>query len=229
MGSQKVLPIQKRPVLTVVATNKFACVANTVDYDSISDADLVRACQRKDERALKHLIKRHERIIAGMVRRMAPERKDTHDDLMQEVYIRIWRSVGQLRNPDAFRAWLQQIVTNLFYDELRKRPRNFQIVSMDEPVVNDNGSEMGTRDIVDASPQPEDRLLTSELSEVLVEAVSKISEEFRTAAVLRDVEGLSYEEISQITGTELGTVKSRISRARNKIKDLVSPYLRDCA
>lgn len=222
MGVRKIAKIQK-PMLRLVEPKE------VVNYEGMSDAELVIACQKNDEKALNHLIKRHERVIAAMIRRMAPERKDTHDDLAQEAYIRIWRSVGQLRNPNSFRAWLQQIVTNLFYDEMRKHPRNFQIVSMDEPMPGDNGAEAGTRDIADSAPQPEDKLMTNELSEILCDAVAKIPEEFRTAAVLRDVEGLSYEEISQLTGTELGTVKSRISRARNKIKLLVQPYVRDVA
>jgi RNA polymerase sigma-70 factor (ECF subfamily) len=194
----------------------------------MSDAELVIACQQKDETALTYLLTRHERTIISMLYRLAPDWKD-NADLVQEVNIRIWRFINQVRNPHSFKTWLNQIVTNLFYDELRKRPRQYKLVSMDETISNKNGSERGTRDIKDASPQPEDKLLTNELSLVLAEAMSSISEQFRTAAVLRDIDGLSYEEIAQITNTELGTVKSRISRARLKIQQKLSPYLNEAA
>ncbi len=112
---------------------------------------------------------------------------------------------------------------------MRKRPRQFQLVSLDEPLMSEDGSEGKGRDIVDTRQQPDDQLLNDELSQILENAMLKVPCQFKTAALLRDVAGLSYEEIAQITATELGTVKSRISRARLKIQREVAPYLRDCA
>ncbi|MBY0358262.1 MAG: sigma-70 family RNA polymerase sigma factor [Candidatus Obscuribacterales bacterium] len=197
------------------------------DYLAMSDTDLIIACQQKDQEAFKYLFKRYESTVIGMIYRLAPDWKDT-SDLVQETMIRIWRSIDQLRNPCSFKTWLNQIVTNLFYDELRKRPRQFQIVSLDEPVQTQDGSDNCTRDIPDKAPQPEGKLLVSELSSALADAMSHIPDQFRKVAVLRDVEGLSYEEIAEITGTRLGTVKSRIARARLKIQEHITPYL-DCA
>jgi RNA polymerase sigma-70 factor (ECF subfamily) len=216
------------PNLSVCKRVPLRLVQDKRDYTEMSDTELIIAAQQKDEVALRHLLKRNERVLVGMIYRLAPDWKDT-SDLMQEAMIRIWRSIDQLRNPCSFKTWLNQIVTNLFYDELRKRPRQFQLVSMDEPISNENGSDTGTRDIADTAPQPESRLLTNELSEALEDAMAGIPEPFRVAAVLRDVEGLSYEEIAQITDTRLGTVKSRIARARLKIQEQMTPYLNDCA
>lgn len=203
-------------------------VPKKLNYKEMTDEELIIACQQRDEVALKHLLNRHRNTIITMFHKLAPDWKDS-SDLVQEVFIRIWRYIGQLKNPHSFKTWLHQIVTNLFYDELRKRPRKYQILSIDEPVSFDNGPERGTRDIIDNSQQPETNLLNSELSDALEKALSSIPAPFRTAAVLRDVEGLSYEEIAQLTDTELGTVKSRISRARLKIQKRLSHYLRDCA
>lgn len=195
-------------------------------YTDLSDPELIFACQRNDEIALRHLLQRHRWTIVHFLHKLVPGFKD-YSDLIQETNIRIWRSIYQLKDPRAFKSWLKQIVTNLYYDELRKMPR-FQIVSIDEPVTAEDGTAKPVREIADSSQQPESKMLSIELSDVLEKAVSSIPEQFRTAAMLRDVDGLSYEEIAHLTDTELGTVKSRIARARNKIQKRIFSYL-ECA
>jgi RNA polymerase sigma-70 factor, ECF subfamily len=198
------------------------------DYTAMSDVELVVACQAKDQQAMTALLKRYERPIMVMIRRVGPDLKDPQD-ILQEVYIRIWRSIDNLRNPYSFRKWVNQIITRLYYDELRKKVNQYQLVSMDEPILGDSENESTTRDIIDSAPQPDARLLNKELSSKLEEAMASISEPFRVAAVLRDVDGLSYEEIASLTSTELGTVKSRIARARMKIQKRLNPYLSEAA
>ena len=158
-----------------------------VDCRELSNTDLVRLAQKKDEQALNELLKRHKKTITNKLYRLAPDWKDT-SDLEQEVQIRIWRFIGQLRNPDSFRTWLNQLVVNVFYDELRKRPRDFQIVSLDEPFAGESADDCPTRDVKDGGQQPDDKLLSDELSQVLEKAMSEISKPFRTVAVLRDVD-----------------------------------------
>lgn len=193
-------------------------------YSQKSDRDLVLACQRRDPAAFEELVKRHQRTVYALLYQLAPEWNDT-SDLAQEVFIRIWRSINNLRNPSSFRSWLTQIVTNLFYDELRRRPRRLPTVSMDESFENDESEEGTTRDIPDESARPDDIVLSREISEVIRDSMKRLPEQFRTAIVLREVEGLSYEEIAILTKTEMGTVKSRIARARSKLQELLKPYL----
>lgn len=194
-------------------------------YSQKSDRDLVLACQKRDPAAFEELVKRHQRTVYALLYQLAPDWIDT-SDLAQEVFIRVWRSINNLRNPSSFRGWLTQIVTNLFYDELRKRPRRVPTVSMDEGIDPDaEDGESATRDIPDVSMLPDEKILNRELSEVIREAMVKLPEQFRTAIVLREVEGLSYEEIAILTKTEMGTVKSRIARARTKLQELLQPYL----
>jgi RNA polymerase sigma-70 factor, ECF subfamily len=192
-------------------------------YSQKSDKDLVLACQRREPAAFEELVKRHQRTVYALLYQLAPDWNDT-GDLAQEVFIRVWRSINNLRNPAAFRSWLSQIVTNLFYDELRKRPRRLPTVSMDEALDEDSAEGL-TRDIADTSALPDDIVLNREMSEVIRQAMSTLPEQFRTAIVLREVEGLSYEEIGLLTKSEMGTVKSRIARARSKLQELLKPYL----
>jgi RNA polymerase sigma-70 factor (ECF subfamily) len=192
-------------------------------YSQKSDKDLVLACQRREPAAFEELVKRHQRTVYALLYQLAPDWNDTAD-LAQEVFIRVWRSVNNLRNPASFRSWLAQIVTNLFYDELRKRPRRLPTVSMDESIDEESG-DGSTRDIADNSALPDDIVLNREMSEVIRQAMGTLPEQFRTAIVLREVEGLSYEEIGLLTKTEMGTVKSRIARARSKLQELLKPYL----
>lgn len=192
-------------------------------YSQKSDRDLVFACQRREPTAFEELVKRHQRTVYALLYQLAPDWTDTAD-LAQEVFIRIYRSINTLRNPASFRSWLTQIVTNIFYDELRKRPRRVATVSMDESV--DDGEESdSTKDILDESSRPDEKALIQEMSEAIRQAMTKLPEQFRTAIVLREMEGLTYEEIALITKTEMGTVKSRIARARTKLQELLQPYL----
>lgn len=194
-------------------------------YGVKTDPELITLCQQKDSRAFEELIKRHQRTVYALLYRLAPDWNDTAD-LAQEVFIRMWRSIGNLRNPNAFRSWLSQIITNLFYDELRKRPRQLRTISMDEPMDSDEGDSAVTRDIRDRAAGPDELCQANELTNVVRQAMGRLPEQFRTAIILREFEGLAYEEIALITNSEIGTVKSRIARARAKIQDMVSPYVK---
>lgn len=198
-----------------------------INYAELSVTELVILSQQKDDLALTELLKRHNAYIRNRLYKIAPDWTD-HADLIQEIHIRVWRFISQLRQPASFRTWLSQLILNVFYGELRKRPRDFQIVSLDEPYINDSMDET-TGDIRDTSKQPEDVLLAKELSQILAKAMDEVPAQFKTAQILRDMEGMSYQEIAQLTHAELGTVKSRISRARLRIQERISSYLQDCA
>src|SRR5580692_9489685 len=142
-------------------------------YSQKSDRDLILACQRREPAAFEELVKRHQRTVYALMYQLAPDWTDT-SDLAQEVFIRVWRNINNLRNPGSFRSWLTQIVTNLFYDELRKRPRRLPTVSMDESQDDDESSDSPTRDIADTSPRPDEKILSSEMSEVIRQAMLRL-------------------------------------------------------
>lgn len=186
--------------------------------------DLVRLCQQDDQFALDILIKRNEKIVYNTLYHLDPNRPDL-SDLTQEVLFRMARSIKKLRNPDTFKYWLNQIITNLFYDELRRKTRRLPTVSIDEPISEQDYASVVTREIPDIGQIPEESILGSELDEKIKEAIQKLPEQFRIVIVLRELQGLSYDEIAKITKTSIGTVKSRLARARNKLQEHIRPYL----
>lgn len=190
----------------------------------LDDAELVIACQSGNRDAMECLVRKHQRSVNSLLYQLAPDWPDT-SDLAQEVFIRVYRGIHSLRNPKTFRSWLNQIVVNLFYDELRRRPRRLPTISIDAPIESDNGESDLIREIPDSSLKPDERSLVQELDQVIRKAMANLPEQFRTAIVLRELQGLSYEEIAQSIGCELGTVKSRIARARSRLQEILNPYL----
>jgi len=153
---------------------------------------------------------------------LAPDWPD-RADLAQEVWIRVHRHIGRLQEPEKFRSWLSRIATNLFYDELRKRKRSAPRLSLDAPrTLNDGEVDW---EIATDAPGPAEILGTREFYDQLHKAIANLPEAFRTTIVLREIEGLAYEEIAAITGISLGTVKSRIARARIGLRAQLQAYL----
>ncbi len=199
-----------------------------VALKNMSTEELVARAQQDDMRALEELVQRYQRSVYMTFYQLAPERSDIAD-LTQEALLRMCRSIKSVRNPKTFKYWLNRIITNLFYDELRKMPRQLRTVSIDEPLYEqENGPGEGSqsRDIPDSSLLPEHAMLNSELDEKIREAIANLPEQFRTIIVLRELQGLSYEEIASLTHSNLGTVKSRLARARLKLQEAIAPYLK---
>lgn len=198
-------------------------VLRNVPLADLSDPELVVRCQNNDMRAFDVLMKRHQRMVSGMLSKLAPDWNDSAD-LSQEVFIRVWRGIGKLQNPKAFKSWMCQIVTHLFYDELRKSPRRSPALSLDQAMFGDDDQENVTRDVEDLSAGPEELMQRKDTHELVKSAIDTLPETFRTAMVLRDLEDMTYEEISVATATDIGTVKSRISRARTKVQKVLQPH-----
>lgn len=185
------------------------------------EAELVAKCQLGERQALEVLVKRYQKIVFSMLYQLAPDWNDIAD-LAQEVFIRVYRHIGSLRNPKTFRAWLNQITINLFYDELRKRPRKVSTISLDKG--SDDEDEQ-TKEFPDLSQGPDELILNQELAGFIRQAMEELPEQFRVVIVLRELQGLSYEEIAESLGCELGTVKSRIARARARLQVMLKNYV----
>lgn len=193
--------------------------------DKLSNYDLILQCQtglRPGKTLFAELIRRYHPHVEKVLYHLAPDWTD-RADLAQEVWIRVYRNIKRLQEPEKFRGWLSRIATNLFYDELRKRKRVSTPLSLDAPLSVDDG-EMDW-EIASDDPGPDEQLATQEFYDQLREAIADLPEAFRTTIVLREIEGLSYEEIADITGVSLGTVKSRIARARQRLQSQLQTYL----
>lgn len=184
-----------------------------------TDVELVKACQAGDRRAFDTLMRRHKRYIQSALFQLAPDWRDMHDDMMQDAMFRIWRSIKTLKNPAAFKGWLHQVITNQFYDQLRKKPR-LQVFSLDAPMGDEEDS--ASRDVADERGQPDEMMERQEIVESVQNAIAQLPEQFKNVIVLRELHGLPYDEIAAITNTEIGTVKSRIARARTKIQGQIN-------
>jgi|GEM_PF-124617 len=197
-----------------------------INYFDFSDYDLICRCQEGQRAAFEVLVRRYQRIVFSILYQLAPDWEDLND-LVQEIFIRVYKYIHGLKNPKTFRAWLNQITVNLFYDELRKRPKRVATLSLDSfNLSNKEGNEdESQREIPDLREEPSQLVLNQELASFIRKAMDELPEQFRTAIVLRELQGLSYEEISEAISCELGTVKSRIARARAKLQVALHNYV----
>lgn len=175
---------------------------------------LVIQAKNGDLQAFETLIVAHEKIVFNVALRMLRHQEDARD-ISQEVFIKAYRSIANFDLRASFSTWIYRITINTCIDEMRKR-KGKHTLSLSQEQEDEDGS--WKHEIADTDDTPEEALMRSEEQSEILLALNRISEEYKTVFILRDIQGLSYEEIAEITGVALGTVKSRISRARSSIK-----------
>ncbi|MGF1569129.1 MAG: sigma-70 family RNA polymerase sigma factor [Nodosilinea sp.] len=191
----------------------------------MTNTELVALCQqrlRPDRAVFAELLRRHQGHVDKLLYHLASDWPD-RADLAQEVWIRVYRNIRRLNDPAKFKGWLGRITTNLFYDELRRRKRTRGTLSLDAPLALEDGNI--DWDVPTNDPGPVEAMMTQEFYDYLRKAIADLPDVFRTTIILREIQGLSYEEIAEITGVSLGTVKSRIARARQRLQSELQPYL----
>ena len=193
----------------------------------ISDGELVRRAKEGDKSAFDAIMQRYEREVITVAYRMLGQYEDAVE-LAQDAFCRAYRALPGFREEAAFRTWLYRITLNLVLHRRRwyARHRVSQTVSMDEP-ADPAGEEdpMGQR-IADPAPGPREEAAQSELRAKISAALEQLPALFRTVVVLRDVKGLSYEEVAGICGERVGTVKSRLHRARAMLRERLGGRLK---
>lgn len=185
--------------------------------------ELILKCQRGDKVAFAQLVRANQQMVFNLLFRLIPEWMDI-EDLAQDVWIKVYQSIGGIKNYSSFKTWLHRIAINTYYDKMRRQGNRVEI-SLDEP--DENGEQQGTMDIPDPGLLPEDLIINAEWKKYVEEKIRALPEQHRFMIVMRDVQNLSYEEIASVTDLSLGTVKSRIARAREKLVAELSDYFKE--
>jgi RNA polymerase sigma-70 factor (ECF subfamily) len=172
-----------------------------------------------DHQEFEQLIERTQRQAYNMAYRMTGNRDDA-EDLTQEAYLRAYRSFATYNRQLPFESWFFRILSNLFIDLMRRRPKQ-KPLSLDQPMGEEESEENLLLQIADERANPERDLLERVLDERLQQALLALPEVFRVAVLLCDVQGKSYEEIAQVMGSSIGTVRSRIHRGRTLLRRML--------
>lgn len=183
----------------------------------MQDELCIRRAQAGDADAFEQLLVQHQKSVYNLCLRMAGNSEDALD-LSQEAFFRAWRSIGQYQFDAAFSTWLYRLTTNLCIDFLRKRKKtgSLSLTIDDEEAAGEEFS------VPDPAPSPEEQAIDNETRRNLHEAMAQLPADWRAVMQLRVVEELSYEQIADVLGIKVGTVKSRLARAREALRKMVS-------
>jgi RNA polymerase sigma-70 factor, ECF subfamily len=192
-----------------------------LDLAELTDEDVMERCAMGSEAAFRALVQRYRTRIMNLVCRFINDR-DRAEEISQEVFLRVFRNRERYRKSGKFSTWIFTIAVNLTKNEIRSRVRHRGTFSLDAMDEESGGQGVS---FPDSKPLPDEDLNASEIGRKVAEALHKIPARYREAVVLRDVEGLSYEEVGQILHIPGGTVRSRINRARLMLKERLKPYL----
>jgi RNA polymerase sigma-70 factor, ECF subfamily len=183
---------------------------------------LVKAAKSGDASAFEELVNRYESKIFRLTMNITRNREDAEDS-MQDAFMKAYSHLATFQEDSRFYTWLVRIAANEALMRLRKRRPNQ--VSLDEPVQGED--DLIPREVEDWGPSPEQRYAQSELHEILDQVIDSLDPDFRTVFVLRDIEELSTEETAQAMGISVPAVKSRLLRARLKLRQKLDRFLRD--
>ncbi len=167
------------------------------------------------------IVQRYARHVYNIAYRMTGNAADARD-LSQEAFLRVYRALRRVEPGAPLESWLYRIVSNLYVDLLRKRPRQ-RVESLDEPLPTPRGELL--RELPDLAGSPEVIFERERLDETIQRALDTLSPELRMVVILSDVEGFAYEEIAAMLRVPLGTVKSRLHRARQVLQERLRPYV----
>lgn len=185
-----------------------------------SEEYLVKQSMQGETRAFEELVSQYHNKVYALAYRYMGNEEDAYD-MAQETFIKAFRSLRSFKGNSSFSTWLYRVTTNVCLDELRRRKRRIVAISLDEPLATQEGDEV-EKEIADSSPGVDILYEQKEFSQYIQQLLNEMKPEHKTAIVLRDVMGFSYEEIAEIMNCSMGTVKSRISRAREGLRKKIT-------
>src|SRR4026209_1662660 len=190
---------------------------------AMDDSAVVTAFLGGEERAFSELVERYQTRLLNFIYRTIGDREKA-EDLVQEVFIRVYRHIHRFDRTKKFSTWVYTIASNLAKNELRNRSRNPLVLF--QTIKGNWDDEDRPLQFEDTTARPDDLYRKRHLRELVAETVAKLPAHHREVFVLRELEGQAYEEIAEITDCNLGTVKSRLNRARTSFAEIIEPMLR---
>ncbi len=183
----------------------------------MTEAELIQKSRQGDMDAFEQLILRYEKRIYAIAYKYMGNHEDA-GDMAQDALLKAYQSIGSFRGDAAFGTWLGKITANRCLDELRKR-KHLQITSLDDTLELEEGSVQ--KEMESQVATPEEHAIEQETAAYMQQLIHELKDEYRVVIILRELEGHSYEAIAEMLSCSLGTVKSRISRGRQYLKDRI--------
>ena len=183
----------------------------------MSEEQLIRRAQAGDNDAFEALLRLHEKRVYNLCLRMCANADDALD-LSQEAFLKAWRALGQYQFEASFSTWLFRLTSNVCLDFLRRKKRRQELSLTESYEDSDAGEELS---LPDPQPLPEEQAITGETRRELAQAMARLAPDHREILQLRVVEDLSYEQIAEILDIRVGTVKSRLARARLSLRKIL--------
>ena len=188
----------------------------------LGDSEVVQRFLDGDQRAFGELVDRYDKRLINFVYRTVGDRERA-EDLVQETFVRVYRHLHRFDQSRKFSTWIYTIAGNLAKNELRNRSRNPLVLF--QTIKKNWDADHRPLEWEDTHYKPDDLYRKRHVREKVEEAVEQLPEHHRIVFVLRELEGKTYEEIADITGVNLGTVKSRLNRARNNFAQIIAPMV----
>ena len=185
---------------------------------ALSDHELVALAQKGNEKAYRELLGRYQRPVFSLIYRMLRDREQS-EDLAQETFVRVFNNIDRYDPKYKFSSWIFKIATNLTIDHIRKKEVATVSIDGSRYAVTADEIEASTITVASGDENPEELLEAKELGESIEQAIGALRAEYRTAILLRHVEGREYQEIADIMSLPLGTVKTFIHRARHELRE----------
>jgi RNA polymerase sigma-70 factor (ECF subfamily) len=184
------------------------------------DFELIKRVQQGDKSAFDVLVLKYQQKVVNLISRFVSDQAECYD-VAQEAFIKAYRALGNFRGDSQFYTWLYRIAANTAKNHLASRSRKTPTYSVDLEDAEHFTGETGLKDF----DNPENLLLTDEIKATVFNAIEALPDDLKSAITLREIEGLSYEEIAEVMACPIGTVRSRIFRAREAIDKELRPLL----
>lgn len=187
-------------------------IAHRAPQGTDADLELVERHRRGDPTAFDEVFERHQKLVYNVALRLSGDRERAAD-LTQEIFLRIYRHLGRFEGRSSLETWIYRVAINCCRSRLsRRRPKTQSLPEAAAEVIEE---------LRDAAPNPERRAISRDTGRRLAGALSSLPAPFREAVVLRDVEGLTYKEIAEVLSVRIGTVRSRIARGRERLREMM--------